>query len=372
MIIGRYFESEKLFGSEKFIKRLYENLNAASRKVSFVDFFFGYKIFGLVKKVFGKTLLDNRRNNIFYRLGVLQIAALLFRERPASLLITNLEGYGLFAAVIGRALKIKIFYFINGIYQFELEQDKLGVEPLYFKIKNRLLEKLLLRISDVLIVPSAAAKLQLKEFYPWNEKNIEIIPHGVDRDFFNVKEESAEHQLLRVVYAGGYGRGLKGFDFLISALQKVEINIKLVIAGSIQRKAEMEAKLKNLPENIDVEVRDYCTTAELAKIYQSSDVGVIPSKFETFSITAIEMAASSLALILTESTGAAELFENKKSCLKIPFDNIGEFVKSLQMLDRDRKFACDMGLNANRISKELTWVKVTRKLLRLLNENAEI
>ena len=106
-----------------------------------------------------------------------------------------------------------------------------------------------------------------------NSEKLDIIPFGVDINFFRPNEVQRDNEIFQILSVG-YLIERKGFEYLIKAIQdvlKVKNNVKLIIVGS----GPLETKLKTLIINLELEnniqIKSNVTDEDLLRLYNSSD-----------------------------------------------------------------------------------------------------
>ena len=238
--------------------------------------------------------------------------------------------------------------------------DRHGKEPFYYKYKLLFTEYIVLKFADKIFYLSDAALKMLKDNYELSNKELYLTFNGADNLFFCEKKEFNLTKPIRLVFTGGYGRGLKGFDFLITSLQRIRTKLQLTICGEIINDAGLYDKIKSLPQTVQIEVKGMISSAELVELYKNSDVFVLPSKFETFSIACVEAMASSVAPIITEEVGVVRYIDNGKNGIIIKYGNSTELINAIEILDKNRTLLKELSMNAFQTAKKLTWDEVAK------------
>lgn len=159
-----------------------------------------------------------------------------------------------------------------------------------------------------------------------NEIKTHLIPHGISDKYKklsdNMKESikqkyNIDQKYKLIIYAGRIDKG-KGVEYLINAF-KIVINkypnIHLIIAGD----GDYNLILKQTKKIwFNVTFTGYISQTELHKLYQISDLGVIPSMYEELGLVAIEMMMHKKPLIVTDTTGLSDIITNNYNGIKIP------------------------------------------------------
>lgn len=204
----------------------------------------------------------------------------------------------------------------------------------------------------------------LKEFAQIDEDRMCIISNGLSDDYrsisCNVKRVLRKKYYLsedqKIILFAGRLDEVKGIAYLIRAFEKVLVlypNVHLVLAGEgdftkwislINRfwsKVTFTGKLER---------------KQLYDFYRIADIGVSCSVHEEFGLVAIEMMMHKLPIVVTDTGGLAEIFDDRQTGLKVPVKKINKkrqvdvnalTMHLLYLLDHP-EFASKMGKNARR------------------------
>jgi glycosyltransferase involved in cell wall biosynthesis len=124
-----------------------------------------------------------------------------------------------------------------------------------------------------------------------------VVPNVVDTRLFRPGEERRAGLL-----AVGLLYDAKGFDVLLAALAQLpDERLRLVGDGPLREALEAEAARLGVSER--VEFHGFATKAEVAELMRGAQVVVVPSRFETSAVVALEALASG-ALVVASAVGA--------------------------------------------------------------------
>lgn len=162
----------------------------------------------------------------------------------------------------------------------------------------------------------------------------------------------------------------KGIDDLIKAVAMLVkdgvTDIRLKIIG----KGNMEEALKALSRELDiaefVDFLEYVPHEKLPLHYCSSDVFVLPSKYEGMSNTVLEAMASGLPVIVTDTGGTAEVLKNNG--ILIPTDSPEMIAEAILCLMRDANQRIKMGFQSRKIVEGMQWMTVANQYLKVYEE----
>jgi glycosyltransferase involved in cell wall biosynthesis len=164
----------------------------------------------------------------------------------------------------------------------------------------------------------------------------------------------------RYVAAVGRLQPIKGFDLLIRAFARARLpeDIRLVIGGG---GPELEA-LRSLAEELGVSSRlilpGWLDRSSVLSLQRGALIGVVPSRFESFGIAALEMWRAGTPLIATTHGGPPEFVLNGVDGLLVTPENEQEFADSLnELVDNPAQAVSFVAAGAERV-RDFTWDRV--------------
>lgn len=174
--------------------------------------------------------------------------------------------------------------------------------------------------------------------------NVEVLPCGVDVGTFNPAQRdsdfrarlgiSPEKKIL--IYAGRLSAE-KEVDVLIHAHQRLPAGkFVLLIAGDGPDAETIRAYAAS--RNDVIYLGHFDSPAELARVYASSDVFVIPSRYETFGMAALEALACGLPVVAIGGGGTAGFMSADIGLTAAPgdADDLAEKIGLVAEWDKDR------------------------------------
>lgn len=292
-----------------------------------------------------------------YRLsGIYPIKAVnLIKKLKLDIIHSHTEfGIGTFARLMSYQLDIPLVHTYHTMYEDYAHYITKG----YFdKSSKKIIEYLTLfycdKTASELIVPTKKTYDLFKEKYQV-DKNIHIIPTGIEIDRFYIEnEDKKEIDDLKEKYgikkkdfiAVLVGRLAKekNIVFLIEVIEKIvkeNKNIKLVIVGDGPDKEELEeiVKEKKLEKNIIFTGK--VQWENIPNYYHLGDVFLTASTTETQGLTVIEAMAASLPAICIDDESFRNtvidglngyLFKTQDECMKYILELYKDHTKKEQM-----------------------------------------
>lgn len=161
----------------------------------------------------------------------------------------------------------------------------------------------------------------------------------------------------------------KGLGVLLEAMAKVKDrrpDARLLAGGGgeLIGKYERLAKMHGISDS--VEFLGYLPDEELAKLYSSSSVFVLPSlnKLEGFGIVALEALSYATPVITTHFAGSSDLIKKYRAGLIVPPLDAVMLANAIITLLEDHSDAQSMGLRgAAAVAQEFGWESIARQMM---------
>ena len=215
---------------------------------------------------------------------------------------------------------------------------------------HRSLLKWILRHANVLCSSSEIMAQEMHRYIS-PEQVIEIIPFGVDTTLFSppLEEHCSKSSLTDAPVVFGVAKGLHavyGLDLLIEAFSQVHVRFPqtiLRIAGEGPERRALEDLAEKLSVTDSIEWLGRLPNTDVAAFYQSLDVVVVPSRQESFGVTAVEGSACARPVIASRVGGLTEVIVAGKTGLLVTPESISELGKAMECLIKDPGLRHRMG-----------------------------
>lgn len=234
----------------------------------------------------------------------------------------------------------------------------------FFHPMNVVMDYLAGQNADEIIAISDHAQAELVGKYGFDEDSVHMIPHGVDTDRFYPRERQhpdVNPERTTLLYVGRLG-ARKGLDLAIKALANIENStIELLIAGT----GRHEDHLRDLAQELEivgqVHFLGYVPDDDLPQLYSSSDIFVLPSRYEGFGLVLLEAMACETPVIGTNAGGIPTVIDHNQTGFKVRRDvtMLSNAIRSLVSDDTQRN---TMAKNAHTKATEMSWQSVAMKV----------
>jgi len=256
-----------------------------------------------------------------------------------------------------------------------------------YRLRERIQKEFLTyRSCDHIIATTLEQFDLLLEQYDLTEKNITVIPPGVDENRF-VPVRKLQRQEIRerlgvsseTIYAVGRMAANKGYDLLIQALGttlKLVPGAELLLAAGgedSERDREKLAELKELAQGIGVYDKikwcQYIADEEMVDYYRAASVFALSSRYEPFGMTAIEAMACGTPTVITVHGGLRDLIEFGSHALYADPQLPEEFGVVLSLPLRYPGLAEEMSNEGSRFARRtFGWTGIAKRTLTVFDQ----
>ncbi|HEY4691097.1 MAG TPA: glycosyltransferase [Anaerolineae bacterium] len=272
---------------------------------------------------------------------------------------------------------------VHMFHTLGLMKNQVAGSPSELETRRRIdLETEIAGFADRLIAATPAEKKQLEWLYGAEPDRIAVIPPGVDtRHFYPMPRRAARdhlginHDDWRVLFVGRIER-LKGIDTLIRAIALlahecptwVERMCVAIIGGdpSANENAEMQ-RLKVMCEELGL--NDLITFLgardqdQLRYYYSAASFVVMPSRYESFGMVALEAMACGRPVIASEVGGLAYLVRDGETGFHVPEGDPVALASAIARLLQDNALRERLGRQAAAWAQNYAWACVADRLL---------
>ena len=176
-------------------------------------------------------------------------------------------------------------------------------------------KKILERADNIIAVSEFEKSLLCKQFKLQQQK-ISVIPNGVNlREFAGLKHH--ERGFKSILYVGRL-ESYKGVQYLLEVLPRLGDNVVLEIVGKGPLRKALENRAKQLEVHNRVRFFENLPRRELLQKYFDTDVFVLLSRYEAYSLAVAEALAADAPSIVTSTSALSEWIDNE-SCFGVEY-----------------------------------------------------
>ncbi|MBP2029471.1 glycosyltransferase involved in cell wall biosynthesis [Methanohalophilus levihalophilus] len=328
----------------------------------------GVELFLLKKKryssIFRKLGCKKDKKITICQVSHIELIIDLVNNKYDSITIHNISFFFLIPLILKKLnlIACKIVFVSHGLIDLE-KQEKRYDYPLRYSFY----QKLFFFWSDQIVSVSNQLKENIVNYYSINPSKITVINNGVGGIFFN--RSSAKLDALPdkyALYVGEIAR-VKGLDFLLDSMQRVELPIVLIGHSSSYLEV-LKIKFSELFEKGKVIHLENLTEDELLAAYSNATFLALVSRHEPYGLVSLEAMASGKPVIVSDKVGAKEVIENGRDGFIVPFGDVESLVDSMNFILNNRLDARKIGLLAQDKAVQNTWSKKAILYLKMYEE----
>jgi len=251
-----------------------------------------------------------------------------------------------------------------------------AVEP---PLRN-LVEKSTMRHADKVLAASndemAAIELIDRDVHA----KLQLVPYGVDISVFHPVNSSVARSRLGlnghplIVYAGRIDP-IKGIDLLLQsvACMKIRENAELIVIGGGDLEFDEYLRyLQDLSRELGISQRVHFVAAmdqeHLMYYFNAADVCVVPSRYESFGLVALEAMACGTPVIARKVGGLQSLVKHGMTGYLVPWHCPEPLANQLEVILENNLLREKMGYHAESWAKTWTWESTVEQLNNVYKE----
>jgi len=233
------------------------------------------------------------------------------------------------------------------------------------------MQKQVARRLDRVITVSENSAQDINRILNVRHEALRVVLNGVDTDYFDGNGHIPKEANSLIMVSSGNGH-IKGLPFLLEALHKVrqDIPAKLTVVGN----GTTDGKPNHLVERYGLEDAVTFTGKidkdELARLYASSEIAVVPSLYEGFGLPAAEAMSCALPIISTRAGALPEVVgEDGKAGFLVPPADPDNLAVALKRLLSDKQLGKRMGdTGRKRVLEHFSWQQTAINTVRVYEE----
>jgi glycosyltransferase involved in cell wall biosynthesis len=325
--------------------------------------------------------------NTFEKFSVKEIP-----NRPAEKsLVARVKQYASFAPAIARKNKHSIIHahdwltYLAGIsarkasgkplvaHVHATEFDRSGSDNVNSEIAD--IEYKGLNDADMVVTVSERTKKQIIKKYGVAERKVNVVYNGTEFNFSeNIEVPSMIRKLKEkgasIVLFAGRITIQKGPDYFVALADKVlkfEPNTFFVVSGNgdMEEKMLQEVASRGIANNFVF--CGFLRGDELAQVYKSADIYVMPSVSEPFGLLPLEVMLTETPVLVSKESGVSEIIKN---ALKSHFWDVDDMTDKVISVIRNKNLKQHLRHNGREEARTIHWGKAANSLVSLYNSLA--
>ncbi len=237
----------------------------------------------------------------------------------------------------------------------------------FFHPMNVAMDYVASRDADRVIAISDHAYEQLTTWYRLREDKLEMIPHGVDTEWFYPRGEQhpvVDEEKTTLLYVGRLG-ARKGLDLALRALAEVnDEDVELLIAGTGRHEETLRELARELEIADQVQFLGYVPNENLPVLYSSSDIFLLPSEYEGFGLVLLEAMACGTPVIGVDAGGIPTVVPENDAG-QLVSRRVSDVVSAIDHIRSNKNTGADIEEAARTYAQEYTWAESTERIAEL-------
>jgi len=175
----------------------------------------------------------------------------------------------------------------------------------------------------------------------------------------------------RLITAVGRLTAQKGFDDLIRAYPMIKRSVpdsRLLLVGDGYMRSDLEHLAEQLNVRNSTTFSGFISDGELVAALRSSDVVVVPSRFEPFGIIALEAMAAGAPLVVSRVGGLAEIVEDSVDGIEVEPNDPSAIAAATVRVLSDRELRVRLAANGGEKAKTYSWEHVAKRTVEVYQD----
>ena len=236
-----------------------------------------------------------------------------------------------------------------------------------YKLPFHLIERVGIKFYKNFIVLS---KVDLEHILRINkDANVRIIANGVDVDR-NIENKKRNF----VLYLGRIDLYQKGLDLLLRAYKYVsrnsDISLKIGGSGTKHEERRLTRLISEFKLEDKVQVLGKVDSSKKNQLFETALCTVIPSRFETFSLVALEALSRGCPVVSFDIDGLKWI--PSKCALKVQTFDVKLFGNAILKVIKDSNLRRRIGSEGIKLAKNYSWEKSYQSYLFYINQNLKL
>ncbi len=358
IFLGAYNASKVVLAPIKVGRELFKHISSKDVNAVFLCYFDDGSRYTRIQKLFGFEKIGDR----VYRSGILPIILFTIKFKPDLIQIVTPDAYYLLLYLLKAFLKFKVAYLSHSIISYNIKNFlKLNF---YQKLRFYLIEKIAYRNSELLQMLSETEAKFVTRYLNVKSNKIRIVDNGINM-FGYKKFYSESYELIKIICIGSLKRKEKSLEILFEALLKINNPVQLSI---FDYKEQQQVNLK-LPENVQIIFGEPLSEVGLRKEICKNDLFILPSRYETFSLSLLEAMETGILFISSDRVGLTERFPGALRKFLVPYGNSDKLKdKILQIYNLDHEEKNKLAEEIREFTRDFTWEKISKDYYKLYTE----
>jgi len=220
--------------------------------------------------------------------------------------------------------------------------------------------KMISKFKNIIFSSNYIKNIILSKIKERKRFNYSVISYGINKQLFSNKIEDKRY----ILFLGRIEFYQKGLDVLLKVMKEIS-DIHLIIAGSGKDEKRLKSFIKKLT---NVSFIGRVSGEKKIKILKEASFTVMPSRYESFGIVAVESSAAGTPVIGVKNTGLEETIVHKKTGILIERLSDELLKNAILFLWNNKKELKKYSQHAKEFAKRFDWNFLAKKQLEFYNK----
>ena len=226
------------------------------------------------------------------------------------------------------------------------------------------------RLDRVITVSRTSAE-DIQRLFKVPEGLLRVVLNGVDVNFFHGDGRIPREPNTLIMVSSGNGH-TKGLPHLLKALVMLrhEADVRLTVVGNDDPEAEPATLVREYGLQDGVSFTGKVAREELARLYTTAEIAVVPSLHEGFGFPAAEAMSSRLPVVSTKAGALPEVVgEDGSAGILVPPGDSAALATALKGLLANKQLGKKMGeAGRKRVVENFSWRQAARQTVQVYEE----
>ncbi len=230
--------------------------------------------------------------------------------------------------------------------------------------------------SDAIIATTEREITELITTYETSPDKVCSVPCGVNICTFGPMDQQVARRLCgletpKIGLFVGRSDPIKGLDRLLAAVQKLNRqDFQLVIIGGESNKNRSSLRSMNPSQSKgNIHFVGPVPYKEMVLYYNSADLCIIPSYYESFSLVALESLACGTPVLSTDVGGIKKIVGNCDLCRVVPTIAEDSLSDEINYMLGNERFNSDTREQLSSLINDYSWDKISQRVIAVYNNS---
>ena len=249
------------------------------------------------------------------------------------------------------------------------------VNPIKFlkSINTYLLRQAIIEADQIVAFSQFSRQLILKGVGNTFTNKVKIIPPGVESSWFKVERKPSSTK--RILFWGRLEdeKGLPEIIYAMKKVSKIFKDMTLTLIGEGSRLEQYKASVADFGLKDRVEFTGWLSNREIQKLVAQSNLGLFPSRIESFGLSVVEAMAAGLPIVAASGGAIPENIKEGVTGILVPVNNADALTKAIiSALENPQRAESLAKAAKTEVQKKFNWDKTADSVINLYQSTLQV